>query len=103
MHREHVEHGARSAARAVGSPEVLDEAGRRVRLALAVRVVAAAGREGTADHVHVRIDALDRVVGLGQERQVGGRRRVGAVGPELRHPEEVEVRLVADDHVVHVR
>ena len=42
---------------------------------------------------------FDRVVGGDQQREVGGRRRVAAVLVELRHPEAVEVRLVADDHV----
>ena len=49
------------------------------------------------------IDRLQRVVRPGEQLQVGRRRRVRAVGRELRQPEAVEVRLVADDHVVERR
>ena len=46
--------------------------------------------------------AFTRVVGLREQRLVGGRGRVAAVVVELRQPEAVEVRLVADDHVASV-
>ena len=64
----------------------------------AVRVVAAARRERAADHLHVRRDRLDRVVGPREQVLVRGRGDVAAAGAELRHPERVQVRLVADDH-----
>ena len=47
----------------------------------------------------VRRDRLQRVVRLREQRHVRGRGRVAAVGVELRQPEAVEVRLVADDEV----
>ena len=46
-----------------------------------------------------RPDGLDRVVGLREQRQVGGRGHVLAGRAELRQPEAVQVRLVADDEV----
>ena len=73
--------------------------GRRVRRPRAGGVVAAARRQRAADHVDVRRDVLQRVVGLREQREVRGRRGVRAVGAELRQPEQVQVRLVADDHV----
>ena len=60
----------------------------------------ARGRRPTRDR---RVDRLERVVGLRQEREVGGRRGVRAVRRELRQPEAVQVRLVADDDLVEAR
>ena len=48
-------------------------------------------------------DRLDARRSLGEQRDVGGRRGVGAVGGELRRPEEVGVRLVADRDGAHLR
>ena len=67
------------------------------------RLVAAVRRETRADHVQAGVDRLQRVVRLGEqllERRRGGVRSIAA---ELGLPEEVEVRLVADDHVADVR
>ena len=87
-----------AAARPVGRAEIEQELRRRVGRTRR-RDVAAARREPAADHLHVGVGRLQRVVGLGQERLVGCCGDVLAVRPELRHPEEVEVRLVPDDHV----
>ena len=72
----------------------------RVRVAARARPVDAARRERAAPDADRRVDRLERVVGAREQRQVGGRGGVRAVGIELRQPEAVEVRLVADDHVV---
>ena len=63
------------------------------------RLVLTVRGECAADHVHVVGDELERVVGAREQQLVRARREVGAVHPELRHPEEVQVRLVADDEV----
>ena len=44
-------------------------------------------------------DGLHGVVRRREQRQVGGRGGAGAVEVELRQPEAVQVRLVADDQV----
>jgi len=46
---------------------------------------------------HFRVLLAVGVVGLREQRLVGGRDRVGPVGVELRQPEAIDVRLVADD------
>ena len=51
----------------------------------------------------LRIGPLERVVDLDQQREVRRRGNVAALGVELRHPEAVQVRLVADDHVADLR
>ena len=51
----------------------------------------------------LRVDGLERVVGLRQQPLVVAGGDVGAGRAELRPPEAVEVRLVADDEVVDVR
>ena len=63
---------------------------------------AAARSEGASDDLEAGVDLLQRVVGLGQQLLVGRRGGIASVRPELRQPEEVEVRLVADDHRSHV-
>ena len=55
--------------------------------------------ERAADHVHVVGDELERVVRAREQQLVRARREIDAAHPELRHPEQVEVRLVADDEV----
>jgi hypothetical protein len=99
---EHVHDRPLPPARAVGGAEILDERRGGVRRPLRVRVVLAARRKPAADDVHVLVDGLQRVVGRREKPEVRGRGRVGPVRRELRHPEEVQVRLVADDHVTHL-
>ena len=53
-------------------------------------------RRGRRDHVDGASELVERVVALGQQRLVRGRR------PLLRAPEERGVRLVPDDDIVHV-
>ena len=103
MEGEDVHHGRRSPTRAIRGAELADEPRRRDRVAAGARPVDTARRQRTADHAHARRHRLQRVVGLGEQRQVGGRGRSGAVGGELRQPEAVQVRLVADDHVAEAR
>ena len=88
-----------AAARLERSAEVADERRRRVRVAARAGPVDAPRRQRAAPDPHVLVRLLRRVVGSDEQRVVGGRGRVSAVGVELRHPEPVEVRLVADDHV----
>ena len=100
MEREPVHDGQRAAARPVGGAHVLEERDRRMRVATRARPVDAPGRERAAPDADRRVDGLERVVGAREQRQVCRCGRVGPVGIELRQPEAVEVRLVADDHVV---
>ena len=93
----------RPVAGAVEAAEVRDEGGGGVRLAARGRVVAAVRRDRAADHVDRRVDRLQRVVALRQQPLVVARGDVDPLRAELRPPEAVEVRLVADDEVVHVR
>jgi hypothetical protein len=51
----------------------------------------------------MRESTFDRVVALSKEREVGGCGGIRAVGGELRQPEQVEVRFVADGNVAHLR
>ena len=44
-------------------------------------------------------DELERVVRPREQQLVGARREIDAAHPELRHPEQVEIRFVADDEV----
>ena len=90
-------------ARAVGGAHVLQERDRRVRVAARSGPVDAPGRERAAPDARCRVDRLERVVRAGEEREIRRRGRIGAVRVELRQPEAVDVRLVADDHVVHGR
>jgi hypothetical protein len=103
MQVEHVQDRPAAAARPDCGAEILDEGRRRVRLPLSPGIVLAARRKRTRDHVHVLVDGLQRIVGLGQHAVVRGRRGVVAAGVELGHPEEIQVRLVADDDVPHLR
>ena len=66
----------------------------------ALRLVLTARGECAADHVDVGRDRLERVVGLREQQLVRRRGEVTAAGAELRHPEQVQVRLVADDEVL---
>ena len=103
MDDEHVHDRLAAAALAIGGSEIAQERCRRVRLARRLRSVGAARRDGAADHGDVWRDHLQRVVGSSQQRLVG---RSGEIAPalvELRHPEPVQIRLVADDKVAHVR
>ncbi len=99
--RERVHHGLRARARLVGRPHVEDELRRRMRVPRERVVVGAARGERAAEDDDVRRHRLQRVVGLGEEREVRGRGDVLAVRPELREPEAVQVRLVADRVVAH--
>ena len=85
------------------SPQLADEARRRDRVAAGVRLVDAARRERAAPDDRLRRRRLDGVVGRGEQREIGGGRRAGAVEVELRQPEAVQVRLVADDQVAEAR
>ena len=98
-----VHHRQRAAARAVRVAHRLEERRRRGRRPCPVGPVGAAGGERAAPDAQLRVDRLERVVGSCEQREVGRRRRVRTVEPELREPEAVEVRLVADDHVVEGR
>ena len=86
---------ARGSARA----EILDKHRRRVRLPRRGRLVLPARRERAADYVDVRRDRFQRVVRAREEELVRARGEVDAAGAELRHPERVQVRLVADHQV----
>src|SRR3954465_2046104 len=100
--RERVHDRRRAPARAVGEAEVADELRRRV-CRPAGRAIAAARREPAADHVQAGVLLLQPVVGVGEQRLVVDRRLVAAGVVELGLPEEVEIWLVADDHVPHLR
>ena len=97
--REPVHHRAPAPAQPVRLAQVEDEARRGVGRPGRAGIVAAARRERAADHDRPRRRRLDRVVGLREQAQVGGGGRVEPLLRELRHPETVQVRLVADDHV----
>ena len=71
MEGEDVHHGRRSPARAIRGAELADEPRRRDRVAAGARPVDPARRQRTADHAHARRHRLQRVVGLGEQRQVG--------------------------------
>ena len=71
-----------------------------MRVAAGTGPVDTAGCERAAPDSHRRVNRFERVVRPGEEREVRGRSCVGSVGIELRQPEAVEVRLVADDHIV---
>ena len=83
----------------VSLAEVADEGRGRVRVAARPRLVEAARRDGAADHGDLRGDRLQRVVGLREQRLIGGGGSVGASRLELGGPEPPEVGLVADDVV----
>src|SRR5213078_2574420 len=83
--------------------EVFDEPGRRVRVALRPWPVGSAWRERAADHLNLRGHGLERVIGAGEQLQISGGGDVLPSGAELRHPEGVQVRLVADDDVTDLR
>ena len=73
MEREAVHHRERPAARAVGGAHVLEEGDGRVRVAAGAGPVDAARRERAAPDARGRVDGLDRVVGPGEEGEVGRR------------------------------
>ena len=98
--REGVHQRPLATARAVGVAEVADEGGRRVSRTDSLRAVRAARREPDSDHPQAWIDVLERVVAAGEQVLVRLGGDVAPVGPELRHPERAQVRLVADDHAV---
>src|SRR3954447_14163044 len=60
-------------------------------------MVASTRREPAPDDLQIRIDGFERVVRLREQPLVRHCCRVVSVCAELRHPEEVQVRLVADD------
>ena len=103
VEREAVHHRQRSAARPVRGAERLDERCRRRGRADSLGPVGATRRDCSAPDAQARVDRLERVVGLREEGEVGRRRRDRPVGRELRQPEAVQVRLVADDDVVEAR
>ena len=72
---------------------------RRMRVLACPRPVDPARRQRAADDVDARRDGLERVVGAGEQRFVRDRGGVAAVEVELRQPEAVVVRLVADDQL----
>src|SRR5919108_1609866 len=59
--------------------------------------------EGAAEDADAGGGGLDRVVAAREQVLVADRGDVAAAAAELRLPERVEVRLVADDHVTHGR
>ena len=101
--REHVHQRAAASARAVRGAEVLDERRRRVRRSRRIRVVAAARRQPAPDHGQLGVGVLERVIRDREQLLVRGRRGVTAARVELRRPEQVEVRLVADEDRPHRR
>src|SRR5215211_7994483 len=103
MEGEGVHERALASAPAVGAAKVTDEGGRRVGRPRALRSVRSARGEGTAEHPDAGVRGLDRVVAAREQVQVGDRGEVAPSGSELRLPEGVEVRLVADDHVANGR
>ena len=103
MKREAVERWFVAAARAVGRAEVADEGRRRVRVAAGAGPVDAAWPQRAAPDRDLLVDLLGRVVHLGEQREVGRRGHVVPGLVELRHPEAVQVRLVADDDVAQLR
>ena len=96
---ERVHHRLVPSALAVVGAEVADELGRGVRVPRGIGIVSAPRRECPSDDADVVGHGLEGVVRLGKQRQVVARGDVLAVRPELRQPEAVEVRLVADDEV----
>ena len=102
MDRQRVHHRPGEPARSVGGAEILDEHRRGVGVAAGAGAIDAARRDRAAEHPGRRIDLLQRLVGPGEHREVGGCRRVAAVGIELGQPEPVQIRLVPDDEVAHV-
>jgi hypothetical protein len=83
-------------------PEIADELGGRVGGPRARRIVGAARRERTAHDGEVGVVGLERVVGRGEQLLVRACCGVIARRAELGQPEQVEVRLVPDDHRSHV-
>ena len=71
-----------------------------MRVASGIRLVAAAWRQRAPVHDGVCAHSLHRVVGVSEELLVRAGGDVLAVRPELRQPEAVDVRLVADDEVI---
>jgi hypothetical protein len=103
MEREPVHQRPHATAAPVGGAHVKDELRGRMRLAGEHRLVAPTRRERAADHVDLRRDRLQLVVGLREQPDVRRRGGVRSHRGELRHPEPVQVGLVADDHVAHIR
>ena len=98
VEREGVHQRALAAGGAVGGTEVADERRRRVRRPRAAWTVGPARGERAAEDPDAGIGGLDRVVAAGEQVRVAHRCEVRPSGAELRLPERVEVRLVADDH-----
>ena len=103
MYGERVHDRPGAPAGFVRRSEVLDEPRRRMRVALRARAVGAARGECAADHLNVRRDGLQGVVGACQQIEVALGRRVAAVGPELGQPEGIQIWLVAADDVADLR
>lgn len=66
---------------------------------LGVACVVVALCERAPDDLDARCHRLDSVIGACEQALVGGRGQVLPRAAELRQPEEVQVGLVADDHV----
>ena len=104
VEREGVHDRPGAPARVVGRADVVDELhGRMGGVARRARVVVAPFREPEPEHADRVVDALQGVVAAREELLVAVRRRVRAVGAELRLPVARLVRLVADDEVGHLR
>ena len=97
---EPVHHRQRPPAGAVRGTHRLDERRGGRRRSYALGPVGAAGRERAAPDAQAGVDGLEGVVGAREQREVRRRGRVRSVRAELREPEAVQIRLVADDDVV---
>ena len=103
MERQRIHDRRRPAARTVGRAKVGKKRGRRVRRTDRVRVIAAARGDGAAENDDLRRDCLQRVVGAGEQRFVCRCSGIGSVRIELRQPVTVDVGLVADHEIPHLR
>ena len=61
------------------------------------------GRDRAPDYEGARVDGLDRVVRTREQLLVRTRGHILAVAAELGQPVAIDVRLVADNHVPHLR
>ena len=100
--RERVHDRLRPLRGAVGGAHVEDELRRRVGLPRARALVGAGVGECASEHLDRRRRGLDGVIGPREKLRVADRREILPAAPELRQPEQVQVRLVADDHVLQV-
>ena len=103
VEREGVHDRHCSAACSKSRSEIGDERRGGVRVAASRGLVDAARRERTSVDGGMGPHELQRVVGGREELLIRGRGDVLAARPELRQPEAIEVRLVADDDVVQQR